>query len=426
MHFFLGILKVIDPAFLKQLENVDLTDEQKKEIRTTATHTRHYLEMSVQEVTRLRRSIRKGIRGDRPKPTEVNVLHRSDDARTVFKAVAVTAASQNKSEVTALDLTKALFDAGQINLELFKKSPKQRPDSKGARWEMIDGEKQPTTKQFAEWFGRNLTKLAAEGKLAPLFGREKETTTVIRVLARTDRRNVAIIGKPGIGKTALVEGTASALLGPKIPASLKSLEILELHGTDIAADCENEAKLNRRLTRLFETVGRMDKTVLFIDDLHGMFPSHLKPDTTCALLATLLGKNAPPLIVTTTSQEWKRLKENAPSLYRLFHTVEIAEPKPADYQGITDVWAKHIGKTQGTPFSAEAVRFALQASNLLPPERALPDRIVDLLENAATIVKVSLFSSKSLNREITIEDVRTVLVEHYGIKPEKVLPITSA
>jgi ATP-dependent Clp protease ATP-binding subunit ClpA len=190
-----------------------------------------------------------------------------------------------------------------------------------------------------------------------------------------------------------------------------------MHGTDIASDCETETRLNRRLTRLFEVVGRMEKTVLFIDDLHGMFPPNLRPDATYALLATILGENDPPVIVTTTPEQWTQLKQSAPSLCRHFQAMELADPTPADCQGIADAWAKHMAKTQGITFAPEALRLALQSVPLLPHDRALPDRIVDLLENAITLVKVSQFSSKGANRELTTKDIQTVLSENYGLTP---------
>jgi hypothetical protein len=118
MHFFLGILKVIDPPFLTQLQKVDITDEQKNDLKKVSKAIRHYLEMSVAAITKLRRSLRQGIRGSSPKPSEVKILHRSPDARTVFRKAAGDAAGQGQSVVSALDLVKALFDTGQIKLEI--------------------------------------------------------------------------------------------------------------------------------------------------------------------------------------------------------------------------------------------------------------------------------------------------------------------
>lgn len=419
MHFFLGILKVIDPPFLTELQKVDLTEEQKTDLKKVSKDVRHYLEMSVAEVTQLRRSLRQGLRAGRSRPIEVQVLHRSADARKVFEHAAGTTGGKGESVLTALELLKALFDTGQVTLELLKNPKKAKPESKGARWEIIEDETQPTSRQFADWFGRNLTKLGTEGKLAPFYGRSKEIAVVTRTLTRTDRRNVAIIGLPGVGKTALVEGTALSLINAKAPVPLRNTQILELHGTDIASDCETEARLNRRLTRLFEVVGQMEKTVLFIDDFHGMFPSNLKPDATYALLATILGENGPPVIVTTTTEQWAHLKKTTPSLCRHFQTMELSDPTPTECQGIAEAWATHIGKTQGTPFSKDAIQLALQVVNQLSPERALPDRIVDLLENAATIVKVSMFSSNNGTREVTADDIRTVLSENDGIQTVK-------
>jgi hypothetical protein len=124
MHFFLAILKVIDPPFLAQLQKVDITDEQKDNFKKISKDIRHYLEMSVTDVTKLRRSLRLGLRGGHPKPKEVKSLHRSSDARTVFNKAADNVSGQGHSVVNALDLVKALFDTGQINLEILKSPSK--------------------------------------------------------------------------------------------------------------------------------------------------------------------------------------------------------------------------------------------------------------------------------------------------------------
>lgn len=417
VHFFLGVLKLIDPHFQKQLEGVELPEEGRQQLTRDGRNVRQYLEMTSEEVTRLRRSIRRQVRDGKSARKEIEMLHRSEDSRAVFQAAAARVIRAGGAALSVAHLAEALFESGSISLDKLK-NLKCRPSSKGARWEMVDDEKSPGRQQFADWFGRNLSKLAAEGSLAPFVGREAEIRVILRVLARTSKRHVVVTGGPGVGKTALVEGTALTLVGKKVPSPLKGCEILELHGSDVAADCESEAQLSRRLRRLFGMLGGMKTGVLFIDDFGALFPSHLKPDAAYALLMTLLAEDGTPLVVTVSSEQWARMKEAAPSLSRRFHAIELHDPSETECRGIAEAWAQRIGASQAITFTPEAIQAVLQAADAVPHDRALPDRIVDLLENAATYVGVSALSSNTGQREVQPESIQAVLAEHYGLRPD--------
>jgi len=417
VHFFLGVLKLIDPQFQRQLEGVELPEEGRQQVAQHSRGLRQYLEMTCEEVTRLRRSVRRQLREGKSARKDIRMLHRSDDSRDVFQAAAAKVVGAGGTALSVAHLAEALFETGSVSLDKLK-NLKCRPSSKGARWEMVDDEKSPGRQQFADWFGRNLSKLAAEGSLAPFVGREAEITVILRVLARTSKRHVVVTGGPGVGKTALVEGTALSLVGKKVPDPLKGCEILELHGSDVAADCDSEAQLSRRLRRLFGMLDRMKTGVLFIDDFGALFPSHLKPDVAYALLTTLLAEDGTPLVVTVSSEQWTRLKEAAPSLSRRFHAIELGDPSESECRGIAEAWAQRIGASHGITFTADAIQAVLQAADAVPHDRALPDRIVDLLENAATYVRVSALSSRTGQREVQPESIQAVLAEHYGLRAD--------
>lgn len=418
IHFFLGILKVIDPQFLRQLQGVDLPDEDQRKLTQISKQVRQYLEMSVEDVTRLRRSLRRGLRDGEQAQSEIHMLHRSDESRTVFAKAAQKVVESGGQALSVLHLAEALFETGSINLEGMKKL-KGRPSSKGAQWEIVNESEKKGRQRFAQWFGRNLSRLAAEGNLAPFVGRESEIRILIRALSRTNRRHVAILGIPGIGKTALVEGLATALLAKKIPDSLRHCEILEIHGSDVAADCANEADLSKRLIRLFSILHRRKAAILLLDDFHGLFPAHLKSETALALLTTTLSDDRTTCLLTTTAEQWEKLRTKEPSFARQFHVVQLETPSVADCRGMAVAWAAHIAEIQKITFAPEAIEAVLKAAESLPTDRAMPDRIVDLLENAATFVKVSALSSKTTNSEVRISDVQSVLAEHYGIRTAK-------
>lgn len=419
VHLFLGILKVIDPHFLKQLEGVNLPDDERAKLVEISKHVRQYLEMSIEDVTRLRRSLRGDLREGQPAQVEIHMLHRSDESRAVFQAAMQKIAQGGGTSLSVLDLVEALFQTGSINLAGLKK-PKGRPSSRGAQWEVIEKDGKSERRNFAQWFGRNLSRLSAENNLGPFVGREGELRQLIRALSRTTRRHVAILGVPGVGKTSLVEGLASILLTKKAPAAIKHVQVLEIHGSDIAADCAGEAELSKRLMRLFSILHRQPGSILFLDEFPGLFPAHLKPQAALTLLTSILSENRTPCLVASTKKQWDELIDADPSFARQFHILHLENPTSADCRELASVWAKRIAAIQSVQFSEESIAAVLKAAEKnLPKDRAMPDKIVDLLESAATYVKVSSLSSKSGHSEVKAADVQAVLSEHFGIREER-------
>jgi ATP-dependent Clp protease ATP-binding subunit ClpA len=418
VHFFLGILKLVDPHFLKQLDGVTIPDEERSGLGELSKQIRHYLEMRVEEITRLRRSLRAGLREGKPGQGEIRMLHRTEDSRGVFHEAVAKVVQAGGTTLSALQLAEALFDSGCVNLESLKR-PRARPSSKGAKWEILDdGHAKPGTR-FTEWCGRNLSRLAHENKLPPFEGREGELRKMLRILTRTGTRHIAVVGKPGVGKTALVEGLARTLLGKKTPHSLTDCELLELHGSDIASDCEGAAEVCRRLSHLFRLLSRRGSAILVLDDFNGLFPAHLKPDAIFALLTTILAEQVTPCIVTTAPAMWKELAAKAPSLARRFHVVQLADPSQQECRDLADAWSKKIAAAQGITFEPAAIAAIVRAASEMPEARAMPDRIVDLIESAATFVTVSALTSGTARKEVTPADITAVLAEQYGIEAEE-------
>lgn len=410
VHFFLGVLKLLDPGFLSQLKNVELTDEEQTRILEMGKQARHFLEMSVDDVTRLRRSLRAKLRTGETCKKEIHMLHRTEESRAVFIAAGKKTIQDGRDGLTLLDLLEALFETGAVSLDGLKKIP-QRPSSKGARWEVADDTTHKHTQGPPDWFGRNLSHLAAKGSLHPFIGREREIKILMRVLTRTNKRHTLIISEPGVGKTALVEGLAQALITNKTLSALNKVQILEIHGSDIASDCPDEAKLSQRLTKILQIVDQINGAVLFIDDFYGLFPAHLRSDAALAILTTALSEDTPPCIFTTTKGHYSQLTKISPTLLRRFHLLELHEPSKEDCSSIAAVWVKRITNIQNISFTREAIEAIMAAAESAPLQRGIPDRIVDLLENAATFAKVAGMSSKTKHDEVTRADVQSLLAD---------------
>lgn len=418
-HFFLGILKLSDPCFLKQLNGVAIPEDERRALGCLSKQIRHYLEMSVEEATRLRRSLRDNLRAGKSARKEIRMLHRAENSRSVFRQAVAKVIQAGENTLSALHLAEALFDTGCVSLDSLKR-PQIRPSSKGAKWEMVDDQSAKKDTRIAEWFGRNLSRLVREGGLAPFEGRKNEVKKMLRILSRTGRRHIAVLGKPGVGKTALVEGLAKSLSRKEAPPELAACEVLELHGSDVASDCEGEAEVCRRLSFLIRLFSRRKSVIFVLDDFYGLCPAHLNHDAILALLTTALAENVTPWIVTITPAKWQQLKEEAPSLTRRFSVVQLDDPPLEECRQIADAWSKRIAAAQGITFQASAIAAILKAAGEMPEERAMPDRIVDLVESAATFVKVSAMTSGTARQEVQIEDISAVLAEQYGIESDRV------
>jgi ATP-dependent Clp protease ATP-binding subunit ClpC len=315
--------------------------------------------------------------------------------------------------VSALHLAESLFETGHVSLDNIKR-PSARPSSKGAMWEVVHDGKSRGGRRFSDWFGRNLTRLSSEGGLVPFEGREDELRKMLRILSRTSKRHIAVIGKAGVGKTSLVEGLAAMLVRGKSTGRLSDCEVLELHGSDIASDCSSEAELSRRISHLFRVLSRHKAAIFSLDELQGLFPGHLKPDAAHALLTSILADDTTPCVVTCLCDTWTVLSRNAPSLARLFHVIELDDPPAADCRRIAESWAKRIGEAQRVSFTPDAMESILKAARRLSIERGMPDRIVDLIENAATWVKIAGLCKGSTQKAVTAVDIRALVEEHCG------------
>jgi ATP-dependent Clp protease ATP-binding subunit ClpC len=420
VHFFLGILKFCDVRFPSQIKNVDLSDEERQFLVELGAQTRHYLEMRPEEVTKLRRSMRSQIRTESaPPPHELSMLHRSDEARKVFSIAASKAVATNSTRLNALHILEALFESGEVSADGLHK-PSQRPDSKGARWRIANDRDKNNSANHHEWPGRNLSHLAQEMKLAPFVGREKELKSLTSVFSRTNNRNALIVGEPGVGKTALVEGFALTLSGGGVPRTLKKMQILEIGGAQIAATCASAAELETRLLEAIHLATQAENAILFIDDLYGLVPKHLDLVSPLMVLISGLAETGMPCIAATTPTHHEYLTKLSTSFCRRFEPIMLTPTKTSDTRRIAEVWMARIAESQKVMFQTGVLDEAIRLVDCIPPGRVMPDRLINLLDNLATFARVTSFAATGSSKqcpEITPAQVRSILLEHYGVTP---------
>jgi ATP-dependent Clp protease ATP-binding subunit ClpA len=422
LHFFLGVLKVADSKFTDQLQGVELPEATISELKKQAGEVRHYLELTPQETTRLRRSVRADLRSGREPHTEMELLHRSEESRTVFRAAAIQATAMGAPALSVVHLATALFEVGGVSFDKLR-SLKNRPSSKSAKWEVGRDGASPHKGRFHEWYGRNLSALAATHALPQIVGRDKELRSVVRILSRTSTRHVLIVGEPGVGKTALVEGLAQSLQTSTGLGSVAHLQLLELHGAQLLAGCRTEATLEKRLIRVFQVLSKASDVILFLDNLDGFANQRMDLGSTLAIISAALSQDHVPCIATTTPAHYEQLLKTSPTFCRRFQVLRLEPPSASACRLIVQSWVTRISGLQHVVFKDDAVDAAIELANRHLNHRSLPDRFIDLIENAATFVKVSALSAHSPSApppiEVTRKTIESVLAEHYGVVIEK-------
>lgn len=276
---------------------------------------------------------------------------------------------------------------------------------------------------FLDLFGRDLTRLAREGRLAPLVGRSQEVKTLARYLQRTTKRNAVVIGEAGVGKTAVVEGLAQRLAAPEAPDYLQRLRIVQIAVGDLIAGAANRGDMEERMQRLLEEATADPDLILFFDEIHLVMKAGAgsgAPLDVANLLKPALARDDFRCIGATTTEEFERHIKPDAAFLRRFQVLRLSEPSEAEALEVCRTWARRIEEMQDVVLEVEAVEAAVSLSARLIRGRSLPDKAIDLLENAAAVVKVSSLSFRALaptkeKPRVQRAHVEAALEEQYGI-----------
>ncbi len=271
-------------------------------------------------------------------------------------------------------------------------------------------------------FGRDLTRLAREGYLPPVCGRDQETKTLARALLRTTKRNVLLVGKAGVGKTALVEGLAQRLVAGDLPEQLAALRLIEVSLPGLVAGTRYRGDLEERVSQLVAEAERAQDVVLFLDELHlavGSAGGGGGMDVASMLLPAL-ARGGLRCIGATTPDAYDRTLRGSTAFLRRFQVIQVAEPSPAETAVICRVWAERLEAAHQVVVADEAVEAAVSLAVQHLPQRNLPDKAIDLLENAATYAQVSTLTARARAPrkhpiQVTRTHVEQVLEEQYGV-----------
>ncbi|MDO4721345.1 MAG: ATP-dependent Clp protease ATP-binding subunit [Peptostreptococcaceae bacterium] len=264
-------------------------------------------------------------------------------------------------------------------------------------------------------YGRNLTREAEEGKLDPVIGREEEIGSVIRILSRRMKNNPVLIGEAGVGKTAVVEGLVQRIVKKEVPDSLRDRVVFSLDMTGLIAGAKYRGDFEERLKRLLDILKESQgKIILFIDELHNIIGSGSSSGTmdTSNILKPTLARGEILTIGATTLDEYKLYIEKDGALDRRFQKILVEEPDERTaismLKGVKEKYERH----HRTKIADEALMTAVRLSKRYLPQRKLPDVAIDILDEAAALLKMA---GGQEGEEVTAKEVNKVVSMISGI-----------
>ncbi|MEI6219694.1 MAG: ATP-dependent Clp protease ATP-binding subunit [Actinomycetes bacterium] len=259
----------------------------------------------------------------------------------------------------------------------------------------------PTTSLVLDQFGRNLTQAAREGKLDPVIGREKEIERVMQVLSRRTKNNPVLIGEPGVGKTAIVEGLAQAIVKGDIPETLRDKQLYSLDLGALVAGSRYRGDFEERLKKVLKEIRTRGDIVLFIDEIHTLVGAGAAEGAidAASILKPMLARGELQTIGATTLDEYRKHLEKDAALERRFQPIQVAEPTLTHtieiLKGLRDRYETH----HKVSISDSAIVAAATLADRYISDRFLPDKAIDLIDEAGSRLRIRRMTAPPELRE---------------------------
>ena len=257
-------------------------------------------------------------------------------------------------------------------------------------------------------YSRDLTQLAREDKFDPIIGRETEIERVVQILSRRTKNNPCLVGEPGVGKTAVVEGLAQKIVKGKIPELLKDRRVVSLDLSSMISGTKYRGEFEERINKVLEEVRLAGDVILFIDELHTIIGAGAAEGAMDAsnILKPSLARGEIQLVGATTLDEYRKHIEKDAALERRFQPVQVEEPSEDEtieiLKGIKDKYEVH----HQVQITNEAIIAAVKLSSRYIADRYLPDKAIDLLDEAASKVRLRAYTSPTNIKELEEELAR--------------------
>jgi ATP-dependent Clp protease ATP-binding subunit ClpC len=266
------------------------------------------------------------------------------------------------------------------------------------------GEKSKSSK-LLDQFGRNLTKQSAEGKLDPVVGRQTEIERLMQILSRRTKNNPVLIGEPGVGKTAVVEGLAARIATNQVPELLKNKQIYTLDLAALVAGSKYRGEFEERLKKVMKEIMQRGDIILFIDELHNLVGAGAAEGAidAASILKPALARGELQTIGATTLDEYRKYLERDAALERRFQQVRVEEPSVDDtvqiLRGLRDRYEAH----HRVKITDEALHASAELADRYIQDRHLPDKAIDLIDEAASRIRIRSMSAPPRYRELEEE-----------------------
>ncbi len=264
--------------------------------------------------------------------------------------------------------------------------------------------------KLLDQFGRNLTKLAADGKLDPVVGRETEIERIMQILSRRTKNNPVLVGEPGVGKTAVVEGLAQRITNADVPELLKGKQIYTLDLAALVAGSKYRGEFEERLKKVMKEITQRGDIILFIDELHNLVGAGAAEGAidAASILKPALARGELQTIGATTLEEFRKYLERDSALERRFQKIVVDQPSKDEtvqiLKGLRDRYEQH----HKVNITDEALVAAADLADRYISDRFLPDKAIDLIDEAASRMRIKSMTSPPVYRELEdqIEETR--------------------
>src|SRR5436189_2237324 len=296
-------------------------------------------------------------------------------------------------------------DAEKIRNEIIRmlSGPGRRQQGQGG----APGEKSKSSK-LLDQFGRNLTKLAAEGKLDPVVGRQTEIERVMQILSRRTKNNPVLIGEPGVGKTAVVEGLAARIASNNVPELLKGKQIYTLDLAALVAGSKYRGEFEERLKKVMKEITQRGDIILFIDELHNLVGAGAAEGAidAASILKPALARGELQTIGATTLDEYRKYLERDSALERRFAQIKVDQPSVEDTVKILEGLRERYEQHHRVNITDDALGAAAELADRYVSDRFLPDKAIDLIDEAASRMRIKSMSAPPVYRDLE-EEIET-------------------
>src|SRR5436305_539139 len=275
--------------------------------------------------------------------------------------------------------------------------------------------------KLLDQFGRNLTKLASEGKLDPVVGREVEIERIMQILSRRTKNNPVLVGEPGVGKTAVVEGLAQRITNADVPELLKGKQIYTLDLAALVAGSKYRGEFEERLKKVMKEITQRGDIILFIDELHNLVGAGAAEGAidAASILKPALARGELQTVGATTLEEYRKYLERDSALERRFQKITVDQPSTEEtvqiLKGLRDRYEQH----HKVNITDEALEAAADLADRYISDRFLPDKAIDLIDEAASRMRIKSMTSPPVYRELEDEIEETRRAKEEAIESQE-------